>query len=240
MWHLRRLTTFLISPAEPALIRTLGRTSAIVEHYGADIIFPAPPSGFCGIQRKEYTDLLNSVADDRLHREIVQLEKCSAGKFLIIEGRPQWLAGGELNDKFLGHWKRDAYRALIRSLQTQHGITVEFSDSLTDTLHLIGEIARWMEKADHSSLLRRGGSKLDRWGRADSRETKLHVLQGVDGVGRKTAELLVDAAGGELPLRWTMTTDDMAAIKGIGPKTIEGLTRIIRPWDLDGQVDIAG
>lgn len=221
------MTQFLVSPAEPPLVRALGRTSQLPERYGADVLWPQPRvKGLVGVQRKTYEDLLASVGDGRLQREIPQLNQC-AMKILVVEGRPHWSEDGALIHRWLGRWTRDSYRSLLRSVQMQ-GIIVEHTDDLSDTVTHVEAIARWAAKGGHSSLARRPKPGPDRWGKRTNRATQMHVLQSVDGIGPGQAEAILDHFGG-LPLEWTVREEELAAVRGVGPKTVARMVQFISP-----------
>lgn len=233
------MPNFLISPAEPPLIKTLGTVAMAPEKYGSDILWAdGNAGGLIGVQRKEYTDLLASVADGRLQREIPQLRMCKMA-FLLVEGKPHWSTDGVLVHTHLSHWTRESYFSLLRSVQRQ-GIVVEYTDSIADTITRVEAIAKWVAKGSHSSLVNRPKPGRTRWGQKNDRDTQIHLLQGVDGVGAIHAAAIVDHFGG-LPLSWDVSADELGKVAGIGPKKVRALTNAIRvsdPGELGSVTDV--
>lgn len=214
---------FLVAPTEPPLIKALGTVSLVPERHGVDIMWPSPTlGGLAGIQRKEWTDLIASVGDGRLMKEVEQMTTLRyAG--LVIEGKPHWTQDGQLKHRYLTY-TRDGYRALIRLLQIR-GVVVEHSDDETDTIALIEHAAEWLEKKTHLTLSRRPKPGPDRWGKRTNKTWGMHVLQSVDGIGPMQAEAIFDAAGGKVPLQLTMSPEELRAIPGIGPKRVASLVK---------------
>lgn len=221
------MTQFLVSPAEPPSIAIIGTSSSLPEQFGCDIMWYEPIElGFIGVQRKAFADLLASLEDGRLAKEVAQLqdEKIKM-RFLIVEGTPQWTSDGRLVDK----WKfftRVGYRSLLRSLQTE-GIIVEHSDNQADTISLIESIAVWCAKTDHTTLHRRPKPKpkATEWGTISDRDWASHLLQAIPMIGPKQAELILDHLDGRPIVELLLTKDELGGIKGLGPKKVEAIVK---------------
>lgn len=211
----------LVSPAEPAALRALGISSPLPEKMGADFLF-VTPQGFVGVQRKTVDDLVSSVSDERLSKEVIQMGQNLVIAELLIEGRPAWTSDGALMG--YGRMNRAGWRNLLRSIMAG-GIGVSYSDGLDDTIAALTEFARWAGKDVHNSLIRRPGPT-GVWGRPDSKEWALHLLQGIDGVGPGVASAIYDYCGG-LPLMWTISEAEMLEIPGIGPKRAATMVRAL-------------
>lgn len=218
---------YLVSPAEPPSISIIGTSSSIPEQYGADIMWFEPVlNGFIGVQRKAVPDLLASLEDGRLAKEIAQLKDDKIKmSFLIIEGTPQWTSDGKLVDKFR-FFTRVAWRSVIRSLQYE-GIIVETTDNQADTVSHIESIATWCAKTDHNSLHRRPKPKpkASEWGSISDRAWASHLLQAIPMIGPKQADLILDHLNGRPLLNLLLTTEELASIKGLGPKKIEAIVK---------------
>lgn len=203
----------LIAPSEPKSIKILGKSSTVPERFGADVLF-STKLGMVGVQRKEISDLIASLQDGRLTKEIGQLQRCAIG-MLVVEGRLKWSTDGALMGRDYGQpWTRTAHRNLLRSVQ-QRGIWVEATDDTGDTVVSVLELQSWANKK-HDSLARRPGPQSP-WGKADSREWAAWFLQGLEGVGPELAQRMVEKFG-RPPLAWTVTADDLMSIDGVGPK----------------------
>lgn len=222
---------FLISPAEPPQVRDPlldlgGKVSPYPERHGADVMWVEKAvKGVVGVQRKEWTDLLNSLDDGRLGKEVEQLQSCAI-RILAVEGRPHWSPDGHLIHNWLGtRWTRDSFRSLLRDVQAK-GIWVEYTDNMADTVTLVQSIAAWAAKGDHVALERRPKPGPDRWGQRTNHATQSHFLQAIDGIGPKQADAIIEAFDG-LPLQWTVSEKQLGSVRGIGKKTLSAMTRAI-------------
>lgn len=217
------MTHILVSPAEPEILKGLGTVSSLPERYGVDFLWQSEQGEWCGIQRKELSDLIASVQGDRLAREIVQMKELAL-RSIIIEGRPVWGPNGNLLDKF-GKWSRQAHHSLIQSLGTS-GIVVHHSTDISDTAFVIQSIVKWSDKDEHVSLLGRPKDLPKTWGEPDDRDRWCWLLMGIDGVSIKRARQLVDFFG-TLPMRWTITESDLCQVKGIGKELARRIYRAL-------------
>src|SRR5262249_5417116 len=151
---------YLISPAEHGLMRSLGPTSSVPEAYGADCVYVVPSVGLVGVQRKRWEDLIASIADGRLAREIPQLRNCAFAS-IIVEGQPHFTRDGEIVHGW-AKWTREQWWSVLRSLQYQ-GFVVECTRDEAETVALIESQAKWLGKGEHLSLTRRPGPTADSW-----------------------------------------------------------------------------
>jgi ERCC4-type nuclease len=201
----------LISPTEPAELRELGITSAIPEEYGADFLWGCP-AGLVGVQRKTVTDLLASLQDGRLAREMGQLGAVDV-PVLLVEGRPRWTVEGMM---LAVAFRREAWAGLLLSVQFAHGIAVVATDDLRDTAFWLGAAVEWFGKSEHRSLRTRP-KPTDSWGDYTREAFETQLLQSFPGVGAELAGRIVKQFGG-VPLRWTVGERELRKVKGIGPE----------------------
>lgn len=214
------MTTFLVSPTDRELARALdGILSPLCERYGADVL-AASSRGLVGWQRKAFDDLLASLEDGRLGRELQALQTLP-WPVLVVEGRPDYTSDGHLLSPYRSRWTKKQVRNVLRSCWYVHGVRVEETDSLEDTAAAIRELVDWLGKAVHRSLLVRPKTPArDGWG-PDARSWARYFLQGFPGIGPERAEAIFDAVG--VPLRWTVTQEELEQIPGIGPITSKRL-----------------
>lgn len=204
----------LVSPAEPAFLRALGTVSGRCEERGVDFLFPAYQLGPVGVQRKEISDLLASVYDGRLSREIAQMSVLQY-KVLLIEGRLQWTQDGFLVSTNRP-WTRAQHDGLLWSCQL-HGLWTAFTSDIDDTKAWLGRFGKWLLKKTHNGVLTRVGPKPGQWATRESKEWGVHLLQGVEGIGYERAERIWEFFG-QVPMAWTVGADDLEQVDGIGPK----------------------
>ena len=224
----------LVSPTEPRQIRGLGATSSLPERYGADVVFDAPPLGRVGVQRKTVPDLFASMSDGRLARSVAAMEALDIA-VLVIEGDLRWTPEGfaepaEGSDRPITSWRRDAYRSLLWSIRAR-GIWVETVPDPDATVATVLSLQRWASKSGHEALDRRPKPR-------DVDAGALHLLQGLAGIGPRLAARILEHFHG-LPLAWTVTEDELASVRGLGPVRARRLSaalggRHVRPADEQG------
>lgn len=209
----------LISPAEPREFLVLGLRSPVPETYGADFL-SFPQGKTLAVQRKECSDLIASMrSDDRLARELHQLKEADRA-VLIIEGRWAWRNGESTRQGCQGVLKAQV-DGIILSLQANN-VWVLTTDNIPDTIATLQRIERYFEKDTHDSLFRRPKSR-GLWGTWHDRDWACHVLSGWDGLSTVRAGALYDQYG--LPLRWSITREEMLTVPGIGAGTADRLWR---------------
>jgi ERCC4-type nuclease len=201
----------LIAPTEPLALRKLGKVSSLPEKYGADVLMTGV-AGTYGIQRKEVTDLVASVYDGRLAKEMAQWKSLNQS-VLLVEGQLPWSNDGVLLSTRQTFTKAQ-YLGLTFSVQSA-GSWMLYTSSLTDTSDAVSALQTWVMKEHHSGLARPKPAK-NEWGRVDSRDWCIHVLQSWESIGKESAAAIYDKFG--LPLQWTVTETDLLTIPGIGKK----------------------
>lgn len=214
----------LISPTEPKRIQSLGKVSSIPERHGADILIIEPEvRGLFGIQRKEVSDLLASIQDGRLGKEVSQMQRLAI-RALIIEGKMSWTNDGELVRDY-SSISRSGFRRLLYSIRAR-GVWVEWSDNLNDTVEVISDMERWASKAEHTSLLARPGPKSSGWGKITNKDWAVHILTSFPGIGVKTAQEIYRYFGG-VPLAWEADEHTLAQVPGIGKVRARSMTQAL-------------
>ena len=219
----------LIAPTEPPQLKRLGDSSSVPESYGVDVLWGGV-DGLCGLQRKEIGDLVASMQDGRLGKEVVQmLDGDLSVKVLLVEGRGKWSEDGAMLKGYGPEVKRGQVRAFLYSIRSK-GVWVEVSDDLNDTADVVAGLVRWSRKAEHKALLGRPGPSGDAaWGKVGRREWAVHLLSGFEGIGAGVAESIIDHFG-EVPLQWRVTEKELQEVPGIGKvrakKLVQALERM--------------
>lgn len=218
----------LISPAEPVAIRAIGKVSQLPERNGVDFMFPAQGK-WVGVQRKELHDLISSIADGRLQRELGQMGKLDIA-MLIIEGPIKWTLDGALMLSGYGQpFTRKQLYGLMWSVRRK-GVWVERTESMDETIEVVEMLEAWATKAKHSSLDRRPGPT-SVWGKPDHIDYARHLVMGLPGVGPELAARIVERFGG-VPFGWRITEDELREVQGVGKvkaKAIYGALGRVEP-----------
>lgn len=209
----------LVSPAEPERLRAIGTVSSRPEQYGADFMFFAHKQ-WVGVQRKEISDLIASLADGRLAREVAMMQSLDH-RILIVEGNVRFTNSGEMMDRPFGQQLTEKqWKGLLWSVRLKQ-IWVEFSDSTDNTIQQLAWLEEWFKRDKHSSLERRPGP-VSLWGNPTNEDYQRHLIMGLPGVGPELAERIVKRFGG-VPWRWDIKFEDLLEIEGIGKKKAEAI-----------------
>lgn len=180
--------------------------------------------GPVGVQRKEIGDLISSVRDGRLGRQLVAMKQLQL-TVLLLEGRPKWTNDGSLLSH--GNWTRTQHNGLIWSVQSR-GVWVNTSDDLTDTISWLSLFQKWLERdrSKGSSLETRPKGRDEFGQEARGRDFGIHLLQSFPGVGREVAGNVVDHFKG-VPIAWTVTSEQLKEVKGIGKGRAQQLVSML-------------
>jgi len=187
--------------------------------YGVDFLMFAPGVGKVGVQRKEVADLVASVFDDRLSREVLQSRALDI-RMLILEGTVDWTNDGSLLAT-RSSFTRAQLLGVLWSLQSE-GFWITCTNCQTESIESISLLNRWLAKPEHKSLLQRRKQPKNMYGTKGSSDWQIHFLQGLPGLGYERAKAVVDYYGG-LPLAWTATLSD---VPGIGVKLSTRLSNL--------------
>lgn len=219
----------LVSPTEPALLKQIGRVSSTPEKYGVDFLFVSRV-GIVGVQRKEVNDLIASLRDGRLAKEMGQWGKLHL-VVLIVEGKMSWSTEGYLVSA--RQFTQTQMNGILFSVQMT-GAWFMRSETMDETASIVRGLENWLSKERHGSLNTRPKAKGE-WGNATSREWGVHLLQSFNGVGAEVAGRIYDHFDG-LPLRWTCSEDELRDVRGVGYIRAERMMEALRGRHFNGAV----
>jgi len=197
-----------VSPTEPKLLRDIGITSSTPEKYGVDFLF-ASSVGLVGIQRKELKDLVASLRDGRLGREMSLMKHLDLA-VLLIEGEPRWSEDGYLLNA--RSFTREQMNGVLFSVQMT-GVWYLKSEGLSSTARLVKSLQGWLSKHRHGGFSQRP-KPVSEWGTLTNRDWAVHLLQGFPGIGAETAGAIYDELG--VCMGWTVTEKELMKVKGVG------------------------
>ena len=210
----------LVSPTERPPFNTLGETSSTPESLGVDFLLHSPVFGSVGVQRKEFSDLVASLADGRVTKEVLQMRDLNVGVWMI-EGRPQWTTEGELLSAH-NTFTRDSFTGVQLSLQAQ-GFWVIRTDSTSDSVLFLRALEKWCAKTEHKGFVNRPGAR-GVFGPASEKDWQIHFAMGLPGLGYERAREMVGHYGG-LPFGLKEGVD-LSEVKGIGKVTAKKIERM--------------
>ncbi len=199
-----------------------------------------------GVQRKTWIDLVMSLDDGRLAGSIPKMDM--AIKVLIIEGEIAFDKSNHMvvrSGRTRAHptgWAtlrhtRESLAGVAISVRYIHGLDVFYTDSLFDTAALLVHLGAYFSKHEHTGIVGRrtyvrtgkstGGNV---WGTEDQGARQLtkriNFLMGL-GIGLKTAQNLLAANGGKIPLAWTLSKSELLSVPLIGEATADSLIKML-------------
>ena len=206
----------LVSPSEPGQLREAlaAVSSPLCEEKGADILAPTR-KGLLGLQRKQIPcDLLASLEDGRLARELPLIARGTDFPILLLEGEFFYDADDRLRvDGRPTRYTRLGIKRLLRSVFHSHGIYVEFSADLSETPAVVKELIDYFGH-NHLSLLARPKAQ-GLWGRPTPNDQLRYFYQGIPGVGVVLAQTLAGVFPAPADLL-SASLADLKATPGIG------------------------
>jgi ERCC4-type nuclease len=226
----------LVSPAERGEVVTwLNRvaTSAEVEwrssgwpeRVGLDYCWTDAHGGWQGCQRKEIRDLIASMRDDRLRRELGQMRSWVDVPVIVVEGRIGWTSDGEMTTGAWGqNLTRKQWNGLLLGLQGE-GVHVVMCSNAEATARYVVDAFVWHQKPEHGSL-RTVVKVSGDWGTATNREFQIGLLAGIPGLGMKRAKAIVEHFDG-VPWQWAVTAKELMEVEGIGKGTAAKLLAVL-------------
>lgn len=212
----------IVSPTEPAALRAIATAVSLrPEKYGADILARWNGS-LVGVQRKEFGDLVSSMNDGRLDRQLAALSRLPY-RAIILEGGPMWTNGMDGYDIVTGIPRRQLMGKLW-SVGLWWGVSVIPTLDLNDTVMWVEGLKGWCQKREHGATSRPGPR--GKWGTTTRRDRQRHLLQSFDGVGGEIADRILDHFGG-VPLAWTVDEAEMMQVKGVGKERVKGMREVL-------------
>lgn len=216
----------LVAPTEPPSLRAIGQVSSTPELFGVDVFWIAQGQRW-GVQRKEVKDLLASVEDGRLAKEIGMIQGRIDHPVLLVEGELKWTLDGKLmaGSGWGREWTKAGIRGLLWSARSK-GLWVQHTDSLQDTIETVKLLEVWSQKPRHNALDKRPGVQ-SVWGHGHvmDREYGVYVLQSLPGVGPELAGRIWDKWG--LCLELTVGEEELMEVEGVGKKKAGAMVRVL-------------
>ncbi len=213
---------YLVSPTDSELAQALGKDaiiSSLPEEKGADVLVYSK-QGLMGIQRKALPhDFISSITDGRMSRLTSLLAKHCPFRLLICEGRFRFFPDGHLalGGKRTSRFTRAQVRGMLLDIKFVKRVDYDFTENLEDTARYIKTLAEFMNREKHLGLFVRPSAK-GTWQTPTARDIDLWLLQSFPGIGPTTAENIIQACKGKVPLIWSCTFRTLLSARGLGRK----------------------
>lgn len=159
--------TVIITTTEPKEIRELF-TDRLEIAQGFDMLLYTNRGEF-PIERKAIPgDLISSVQDGRLQRELIAMREVNPDLFLILlHGKFRFHKDDtvimsdskQVEDRIKRHWTRKGIRNLMRSLQLIEGAIIETAETDEELVQVIDEWQKYLDSNEHRSV--RGRTRID-------------------------------------------------------------------------------
>ncbi len=215
-----------VAPTEPRQLKAIATTvSLLPEKFGCDVVWWGKHHGedqMWGVQRKELKDLLASIQDGRISKELAQMRAGGIPlPIIVIEGKVQFDSNGNLMWNSWGKdWTRAQFKGMLWSLMNE-GAHIDYTKDIGETVDLVKMFAQWSQKAKHGSAMKRP-TAFNPWGHATNEDWAVHLLQGFDVLGIERAKAVIKHFG-KVPLQWEVTVEQLMEVPGVGKKIAEGL-----------------
>ena len=178
-----------------------------------DFHIPGEPSFL--VERKTPVDLVSSVRDGRLWRELGKMKDSGAVPYLLVEGPLS------LIERFTG-WSQSSVAGLLVSVSDGWGVSVLWAPSQPWTVSYLLSMARRARREGGKSYPLRVVPK-----RAEPREIMLSVVEGLPGVGPERAEALLRRFS-TLSSLFSASAEELEQVEGVGEKTAKRLEGLFR------------
>lgn len=214
---------FLIAPTERPPLTDLGTVSSLPERVGVDVLWQSP-NGLAGVQRKQVMDLIASVRDGRLVKELIQMRSLSF-RAVVIEGQMNFASDGRFMSQHT-QWTKRQQEGVELAIFREEAMVLHTLSSL-DTCKTVEHLYEWTKKTEHvSSLLAHPGAKKNGWGNYDSRETAIHTISTWPMFSVELAGRVFDHYG-HVPCRHDVVLDSPVNIDGIGKRRAQAMMKVL-------------
>ncbi|BAA80433.2 repair endonuclease XPF [Aeropyrum pernix K1] len=191
---------------------------SILESLGVQVIPKQLPMGdylvsdSIIVERKTSSDFAKSLFDGRLFEQASRLAEHYETVFIIVEGPP-------VPRRYRGR-ERSLYAAMA-ALQLDYGIRLMNTMDPKGTALVIESLARLSTREGGQRIVIHKKPRL-----SDVREWQLYILQSFPGIGRRTAERILERFG-SLERFFTASKAEISKVEGIGEKRAEEIKKIL-------------
>jgi len=187
-------------------------------------------AGKIGIERKKVPgDLLSSVGDGRLTREISAMREECLVQIILLHGKLSYRSDGTVNtgrEKYGRAWTEKGVRHLFWTIQFVEGCYIEVARNDQELVDTINELQRYFDTTKHLSLKGRPGIHKD-WIVPTKEERLRYFYDGLPGIGVVSAKALCKVFTRPLDL-YQATPGDIMKVPGFGKTTSNQIYDFLR------------
>lgn len=218
--------TVLITTNEPIAIRRLF-TDSVETPMNFDMKLYTE-AGTVGIERKKIPgDLLSSVEDGRLRRELIAIRDECNFAVLLLHGSIRYDKNGNVRvGKRTIHWTDKGIRNLKRTIQWVEGCFIEEAHDDYELVQVVNELQTYLDEKHHFSLKGRPGIQKT-WIVPTKKEHVIHFYDGLPGIAPVRARMLADHFSNPIQL-YEASVEDISSIKGFGKQVAQQIYNFIR------------
>jgi len=178
------------------------------------------------LERKKIPDdLLASVSDGRLARELIAMREVSRFYIVILHGRFTYKRDGELVMRGR-KWTKTGVTNLLRTIQYVEGAFLEYAETDEELVQVVNEVQRYFDEKHHLSL--RVRPSLDsNWLKPTRTEQVRYFYDGIPGIGPIGAKSLEKKYPNPMDL-YAVGVEDIMEISGFGRTLSKGVYNFLR------------
>lgn len=182
-----------------------------------------------GVERKKVPgDLLSSIEDGRLGREIVAMREDTDIQVILLHGKIKYKQDGTVyvGAKRQSHWTEKGITNLLRTIEYVERCYIEYANNDQALLTILEDLQEYMDKGKHLSLKGRPGIQKE-WIVSTSQERVIYFYQGIPGIRIVRAKYIQEKFPNPVDL-FGANVDDISKINGIGKSTALGIYNFLR------------
>jgi len=220
--------TVVITSNEPKDIRELFKDR--IEYLMPYDIQLYTSSGLVCIERKKVPgDLLASVDDGRLGREISAMREQTDLRIILLQGIIKYRNDGTVvtgRRRLKREWTRKGIRNLRRTWEYVEGCYTEYADSKRELVNIVAEIQGYFDKGKHLGLKTRPGLQ-NNWIFPPRADRVMWFYQGLPGISVSRARTLYEQFPNPFEL-YEASLEDILGISGFGKVLASGIYNFLR------------
>ena len=218
----------IITSTEPKEIKELFGKDMIEDVMGFDMML-LTNRGKLPMERKKVPgDLLSSVTDGRLKRELDAMRVVSPFNIILLHGTFSYRKDDSvvMYGNKGRNWTKRGVRNLLRTLQYVEGCYIEQAETDEELVQVVHELQDYFDKDLHLSFKTRCGIQTD-WLIPSKQEKIMYFYQGLPEVKAIRAKALSERFPSPLDL-YQASIEQLMEVSGIGKKLATGIYEFLR------------